>query len=57
MATVKTSNLKDYTREEAYAMSQTVGKAWDEFMAREAEKAEEASAEPEPDAEEVEGDE
>lgn len=29
MSKVKTSNLDDYTREQAYAISETVGLAWD----------------------------
>ncbi len=47
MATVTTTNLKDYTREEAYAISDTVGKAWDDHQVilAEAAKAEAETAE------------
>lgn len=41
---VKTSNLADYTREQAYAMSNAVGQAWDFHMNLLKERAEEAKA-------------
>jgi len=41
---VKISNLMDYTREQAYAMSKAVGEAWDYHLSLLIRRAEETKA-------------